>query len=55
LERADEVAPAWRQRWDSLKLFTPIAARIAQHQPGRHPALSNEVDRTSTLSIILLS
>ena len=22
-ERADSVAPAWRQRWDSLKLFTP--------------------------------
>jgi putative flavoprotein involved in K+ transport len=23
LERGDSVAPAWRQRWDSLKLFTP--------------------------------
>ena len=23
LERADEVAPAWRDRWDSLTLFTP--------------------------------
>ena len=23
LERAGEVAPAWRQRWDSLTLFTP--------------------------------
>jgi putative flavoprotein involved in K+ transport len=23
LERADELAPAWRQRWDSLTLFTP--------------------------------
>jgi putative flavoprotein involved in K+ transport len=22
-ERGDSVAPAWRQRWDSLKLFTP--------------------------------
>jgi putative flavoprotein involved in K+ transport len=23
LERAGEIAPAWRERWDSLKLFTP--------------------------------
>src|SRR5215210_310786 len=23
LERADEIAPAWRERWDSLTLFTP--------------------------------
>ena len=23
LERADSIAPAWRQRWDSLTLFTP--------------------------------
>src|SRR6478735_3872977 len=23
LERANEVAPAWRERWDSLTLFTP--------------------------------
>ena len=23
LERADSIAPAWRQRWDSLRLFTP--------------------------------
>src|SRR5689334_23248917 len=23
LERATELAPAWRERWDSLKLFTP--------------------------------
>jgi putative flavoprotein involved in K+ transport len=23
LERADEIAPAWRDRWDSLTLFTP--------------------------------
>src|SRR5688572_4481505 len=23
LERGDSVAPAWRERWDSLKLFTP--------------------------------
>ena len=23
LERADDVAPAWRSRWDSLTLFTP--------------------------------
>ena len=23
LERAAEIAPAWRERWDSLKLFTP--------------------------------
>ena len=24
-ERGDSVAPAWRERWDSLKLFTPRA------------------------------
>src|SRR5215208_4931725 len=23
LERAGEIAPAWRERWDSLELFTP--------------------------------
>lgn len=23
LERGDYIAPAWRERWDSLKLFTP--------------------------------
>ena len=23
LERASEIAPAWRERWDSLRLFTP--------------------------------
>ena len=23
VERGDAVAPAWRERWDSLKLFTP--------------------------------
>src|ERR671938_644473 len=23
LERAAEIAPAWRERWDSLTLFTP--------------------------------
>jgi putative flavoprotein involved in K+ transport len=23
LERADSIAPAWRERWDSLRLFTP--------------------------------
>jgi putative flavoprotein involved in K+ transport len=23
LERASELAPAWRERWDSLTLFTP--------------------------------
>src|ERR671930_532707 len=23
LERAGEIAPAWRERWDSLTLFTP--------------------------------
>ena len=22
-ERGDSIAPAWRERWDSLKLFTP--------------------------------
>src|SRR3954453_926602 len=25
LERAEDVAPAWRDRWDSLTLFTPRA------------------------------
>ena len=23
LERGDSIAPAWRERWDSLTLFTP--------------------------------
>jgi putative flavoprotein involved in K+ transport len=23
LERANELGPAWRERWDSLTLFTP--------------------------------
>jgi putative flavoprotein involved in K+ transport len=23
LDRAAEIAPAWRERWDSLTLFTP--------------------------------
>ena len=23
LERADSIGPAWRERWDSLTLFTP--------------------------------
>src|SRR5688500_20358436 len=23
LERGDSIVPAWRERWDSLKLFTP--------------------------------
>src|ERR671923_1421568 len=23
LERGDSIAPAWRERWDSLRLFTP--------------------------------
>jgi len=32
LERAGEVAPAWRGRWDSLKLFTP---RRYSALPGR--------------------
>ena len=33
LERASEIAPAWRERWESLTLFTPRryerAARLA--------------------------
>ena len=31
LEAADEPAAAWRERWDSLKLFTPVALQ----QPSR--------------------
>jgi putative flavoprotein involved in K+ transport len=31
LERANEIAPAWRERWDSLKLFTP---RLYDALPG---------------------
>src|SRR6476619_4428410 len=23
IERAGQIAPAWRERWDSLRLFTP--------------------------------
>ena len=31
LEAADAPAAAWRKRWDSLKLFTPVRER----QPAR--------------------
>jgi putative flavoprotein involved in K+ transport len=31
LERAGEIAPAWRERWDSLTLFTP---RLYSALPG---------------------
>jgi putative flavoprotein involved in K+ transport len=36
LERAGEIAPAWRERWDSLTLFTPrrYSALPGQQFPG---------------------
>jgi putative flavoprotein involved in K+ transport len=36
LERAGELAPAWRERWDSLTLFTPrrYSALPGLHFPG---------------------
>ena len=41
LERASEIAPAWRERWDSLTLFTPVAT--ARFRDFRFP-----VTRTAT-------
>ena len=41
LERASELAPAWRERWDSLTLFTPVAT--ARSRDFRFP-----VTRTAT-------
>ena len=29
LERANELAPAWRERWDSLTLFTPSSRNFS--------------------------
>ena len=42
LERADSVAPAWRERWDSLTLFTPrrysaLPGASLPGRPGRLP------------------
>jgi putative flavoprotein involved in K+ transport len=36
LERADQIAPAWRERWESLTLFTPrrYSALPGLHFPG---------------------
>ena len=35
LERADSIGSAWRERWDSLTLFTP---RRYSSLPGPFPA-----------------
>jgi putative flavoprotein involved in K+ transport len=42
LERADSIAPAWRQRWDSLTLFTPrryssLPGLPSPGDPGGYP------------------
>ena len=37
-ERGDSIAPAWRERWDSLKLFTP---RRYSALPGLHGPASS--------------
>src|SRR3954454_526594 len=43
LEAADEPAATWRQRWDSLRLFTParysgLPGRVFPGDPGRYPS-----------------
>ena len=43
LERAGSIAPAWRERWDSLKLFTPrrYSAAAGPSLPGRSGRVSD--------------
>ena len=43
LERADSIAPAWRERWDSLTLFTPrrYSALPGLPFPGRSGRVSD--------------
>jgi putative flavoprotein involved in K+ transport len=48
LEAATEPAAAWRERWDSLKLFTParynaLPGRTFPGDPGRHPGRDDVV------------
>src|ERR671910_2819173 len=48
LERGDSIAPAWRERWDSLKLFTP---RGYNSLPG-HPFPGDPDDYPSRDEVI---
>ena len=48
LERGDSIAPAWRERWDSLKLFTP---RGYSSLPG-HPFPGDPDDYPSRDEVI---
>src|SRR5215213_199100 len=34
-ERGDSIAPAWRERWDSLTLFTPRSYSALPALPSR--------------------
>ena len=48
LEAAEEPAPAWRKRWESLKLFTParydaLPGLAFQGDPDRYPELGGIV------------
>ena len=49
LEAAAEPAAAWRERWDSLRLFTPVRydglpGRPFPGEPGHHPSRDEVVD-----------
>src|SRR3954466_8215207 len=49
LEAAAEPAAAWRNRWDSLKLFTParfdsLPGRVFAGDPDRYPSRDEVVD-----------
>jgi putative flavoprotein involved in K+ transport len=49
LEAADQPAAAWRERWDSLKLFTPVRysslpGRPFPGDPDAYPTRDDVVD-----------
>src|SRR3954470_10850433 len=49
LDAADEPAAAWRERWDSLRLFTPgrrngLPGRPFPGDPGAYPHRDEVVD-----------
>ena len=48
LEAADTPAAAWRERWDSLRLFTP--ARYDSLPGGRSPAIRTATPVATTSS-----
>src|SRR5215468_6193268 len=52
LEAADTPAAAWRRRWDSLKLFTPVRydslpGRPFPGEPDSYPSRDDVVDYLS--------